>query len=123
MRASRDRLIQTLSATPGLVDSGHAAGEYRARSWDCGHTIDIHALTAAELVQELAEYLDLRFPAVYSVVRHGREKDASGWYGQPSIKEVTILPLQKTYKLGEEDPMVVAALLCVLCHSHAGTLP
>ena len=110
MQTSRDQLVQTLPATPGLVDSGHAAGE-------CIHCVAltpfIDIVLAAELVQELAEYLSLRFPAVYSVVRHDAEKDASGWYGQSSIKEVTILPLQKTYKLSDEDPMVIAALLYV----------
>ena len=66
--------------------------------------------TAFELVHELAEYLSRRFPNVYRVTRLGG-KDASGWYGEPGIKEITITPLGKTYSLQDEDPMTVAALL------------
>ena len=62
-------------------------------------------------MQELAEYLSARYPAIYTVVRHEPGTDAEGWDGQPSIKQITIVPLQKTYTLSEEDPMVISALL------------
>ena len=71
---------------------------------------DFHP-AATELVHELAEYLSDKFPDLYSVVRHDASKNASGWYGRPAIKEITIIPLGKTYKLDEEDPMVISALL------------
>ncbi|KAJ3518428.1 hypothetical protein NM688_g9440 [Phlebia brevispora] len=87
----RDRLVRTLPTTPGVVEGGHAG--------------------ATELVEELAEYLSARFPTIYTVVRHDPEKNTSGWYGKPSIKEITIVPLQKTYVLAQEDPMVISALL------------
>lgn len=69
---------------------------------------------AAELVQELAEYLSVRFPHLYTVKRHDPAKDPSGWYGQGSIREITLVPLRKTYTLADEDPMVISALLCVI---------
>ena len=71
--------------------------------------------TAVELVQDLSEYLSRRFPTVYTVVRHNATtsgKDRSGWYGRALVKQITILPLGKTYDLDDEDPMVVAASLC-----------
>ena len=52
-----------------------------------------------------------RFPDVYRVTRCEGATDASGWYGLPAIKEITIVPLGKTYSLQDENPMIVAALL------------
>lgn len=51
---------------------------------------------------------------MYHVVRHDSAKDTSGWYGEPSIKTITIVPLDKTYDLDEADPMAVSALLYVV---------
>lgn len=65
-------------------------------------------------MHDLAEYLSRRYPTIYSVVRKYRnEKNLSGWYGEGEIREITIIPLQKTYSLDSEDPMTVAALLSV----------
>jgi hypothetical protein len=63
-------------------------------------------------VQELAEYLSRRYPATYTIKR-GNPADASGWYGLPAIQEITVVPVGKTYKIGEEEPMTLATLLCV----------
>ena len=68
---------------------------------------------AVELVHELAEYLSRRFPDIYRVKRLEGTEDASGWYGLPAIREITIVPLEKTYNLQNEDPMTVASLLRV----------
>lgn len=62
-------------------------------------------------MHELAEYLSRRFPDIYRITRFSGTKDASGWYGLPGIKEITIIPLGKTYNLQNEDPMTVASLL------------
>lgn len=62
-------------------------------------------------MHELAEYLSRRFPDVYRVTRCEGATDASGWYGLPAVKEITIVPLGKTYSLQDENPMIVAALL------------
>lgn len=70
--------------------------------------------SAIELVHELAEYLSRRFPDIYRVTRFSGMNDASGWYGLPGIKEITIIPLGKTYNLQNEDPMTVASLLWVV---------
>ena len=67
--------------------------------------------TANELVQELAEYLSRRFPSTYKITRKRGEKDASGWSGLPAIESITIIPLQKTYHVADEDAMTLAALL------------
>ncbi|PSS32006.1 hypothetical protein PHLCEN_2v2248 [Hermanssonia centrifuga] len=112
VKTKGDRLIQTLPATPGLVDSGRDAGK-RDSSYPASPACSSRQI-AKELVQELAEYLSQRFPDVYIIVRHDSDKDSSGWHGQSSIKEITIIPLRKTYKLDEEDPMTVSALLFVL---------
>ncbi|KAF9807489.1 hypothetical protein IEO21_08185 [Rhodonia placenta] len=84
-----DRAVKINDAQPGIVGSGHAA--------------------AQEFVHELAEYLSQRYPALYQAVR--KEKDTSGWYGQGEIKTITIIPLQETYDLDEQDPLIVASLL------------
>lgn len=69
-------------------------------------------------MHELAEYLSQRYPALYQAVR--KEKDTSGWYGQGEIKTITIIPLQETYDLDEQDPLIVASLLCVFCQLTVG---
>ncbi|OBZ71859.1 hypothetical protein A0H81_08181 [Grifola frondosa] len=89
IRARGERVVRINAEQPGVVQSGRAAAE--------------------EFVHELAEYLSRRHPKVYAVVRS--EKEFDGWYGEGRIKDITIVPLQKTYKLDEEDPMKVAALL------------
>ncbi|KAI0092520.1 hypothetical protein BDY19DRAFT_990236 [Irpex rosettiformis] len=91
LRTRGERLVQVLPATPGLVNGGHDA--------------------AAELVQEMAEYLSRRYPTMYTVKRNESASDSSGWYGLPSIKEITIIPVGKTYKIDEEEPMALAGML------------
>ncbi|KAI0081015.1 hypothetical protein K474DRAFT_1657199 [Panus rudis PR-1116 ss-1] len=87
-----DHVLCTLPATPGKV----AAAEPAAR----------------ELLYELAEYLSRRYPNVYKVTRHSpSEKSVYGWYDLGDIKDITIVPMQKTFNLAEGDPMVLAALL------------
>jgi hypothetical protein len=61
-------------------------------------------------VQEIAEFVSRRYPAMYTVKR-GSPEDTSGWYGLPAIKEITVVPLGKTYKVDEEEPMSLASLL------------
>ncbi|KAI0052577.1 hypothetical protein FA95DRAFT_1579903 [Auriscalpium vulgare] len=91
------RLVQVVPDRPGLVRGGAEA--------------------AKELVYELAEFLSRRFPTVFSVRRPpiaGRASGGvheSGWYGEGAIQDITILPLNVTYNLEEEDPMTLAALL------------
>lgn len=72
-----------------------------------------------ELVQELAEYLSLRYPSTFRVERH-RESNrdrksyiAKGWAGAPAIKSITVVPLGLTHELNENeaDMMRVCALL------------
>lgn len=80
-----------------------------------------HSPVALELVQELAEYLSVRYPTTFCIQRWC-ESDLNtkrfverGWGGAPPIKSVTIAPLGVTYELNEnaEDMMRVAALLLV----------
>ena len=70
---------------------------------------------AVELLYELAEYLSRRFPDLYCVTRHadGERTAGSGWYGEPAIKEITLVALNKTYKLDEGNPLTTASLLYV----------
>ncbi|GJE84791.1 hypothetical protein PsYK624_008670 [Phanerochaete sordida] len=86
-----EKLVQVLPERPGLVKGGHDA--------------------AVELVHELAEYLSRRFPDVYHVTRAAPGRSAAGWQGLPSIAEITIVPLGKTYSLEDGDPLTVASLL------------
>jgi hypothetical protein len=65
------------------------------------------------LLYELTEYLSRRFPDVYHVRRAAKGKDHSGWYGEPAIQEITVVPLGKTYKLTEGSPLTTASLLSV----------
>ena len=72
-------------------------------------------LLAEELVQELAEFLVRRYPALYEVTRHEKGKRrGNGWGGAGQIKTITIVPLEATYDLQNEDPLKVANLLYVL---------
>lgn len=65
-----------------------------------------------ELVHELAEYLSRKYPLVYTVTRHAPASSGSfGWYGMGQIKDITVVPLEKTFCLDEEDPMRLSALL------------
>lgn len=67
---------------------------------------------ARELVYELAEYLSRRYPKVYHIVRKvAVEKGAYSWYGEGQIEKITVVPLQRTYNLEEEEPMTLSALL------------
>ncbi|KAH9950050.1 hypothetical protein B0H21DRAFT_21333 [Amylocystis lapponica] len=92
IRTRGDRAVRVNSAQPGVVESGHAG--------------------ARELVYEIAEYVSRRYPTVYHATRHAvSEKRPYGWRGEGQIKEITIVPLEQTYNLDEEDPMTVAALL------------
>ncbi|KAL5527541.1 hypothetical protein ACEPAG_6342 [Sanghuangporus baumii] len=69
------------------------------------------APAAKELVYELSEYLSRRYPDTYRVTRHKPMPNDFGWYGDGQIKEITILPVDSTYNLDEEDPMKVSGLL------------
>ena len=69
---------------------------------------------ALELVHELAEYLHRLYPTIYSVTRHSAGKSTYGWYGENDIKTVTVVPLNKTFNLDEEDPLRVATMLYVI---------
>ncbi|KAI0346975.1 hypothetical protein BDW22DRAFT_482216 [Trametopsis cervina] len=91
LRAHGHRLVQVCEASPGRVDGGHEA--------------------AKELVYEMAEYLSRRYPSVYTVRR--REKGADGWYGEPMIEEITVVPVERTFRIESEEPMMLAGLLAV----------
>lgn len=89
-------VVQTLPGTPGIVQSGYPA--------------------ACELVHELAEYCSRMFPGLYAATRQPRTASSSicGWYGEGKIKDITIIPMGKTYDLdtyGNMDPMTICALL------------
>ena len=62
---------------------------------------------------ELTEYLARRHPDVYRVARRpvSKRPEESGWYGEGRIREITIMPLQKTYDLEKEEPLKVARSL------------
>ncbi|KAF9030722.1 hypothetical protein BDZ89DRAFT_1101300 [Hymenopellis radicata] len=64
---------------------------------------------AAELVEELAEFLSRRYPKIYSVERHA--PGSGGLYNEGRIRTITMIPVNATYDLEEEDPMTVAGLL------------
>ncbi|KAA1466040.1 hypothetical protein DENSPDRAFT_876198 [Dentipellis sp. KUC8613] len=92
IQALGDKLVQVLpNDRPDLVAGGAEA--------------------AAELVQELAEFLSRRYPQVYTVERADAEKGAVGWDGLGRIKRITVVPVGDTYDLEKEDPMTVSALL------------
>ncbi|KZT74534.1 hypothetical protein DAEQUDRAFT_720712 [Daedalea quercina L-15889] len=92
IRTRGERLVKTNDTQPGIVASGREA--------------------ARELVYELAEYLSRRYPDIYRVIRKGKnEKGVFGWYGEAQIQTITVVPLQTTYNLEEEDPMTLSALL------------
>ncbi|KAH9938720.1 uncharacterized protein B0H18DRAFT_949969 [Fomitopsis serialis] len=56
---------------------------------------------AEELIQELAEFLVRRYPALYSIARYEKgERGTGGWHGAGQVKTITIVPLQVTYDLG-----------------------
>lgn len=72
----------------------------------------LFGIAARELVHELAEYLSRRYPKVYHVTRRALgEKGAYSWYGEGQIQTVTVVPLQRTYNIEEEEPMRLSALL------------
>jgi hypothetical protein len=48
---------------------------------------------------------------VYQVTRTAPKDNDYGWYGLGQIKTISILPLDISYDLEEEDPMTVAGLL------------
>jgi len=54
-----------------------------------------------------------RFPLIYTVVRHAScdSVNTRGWYGDDPVKEITVVPLDKTYDLDATDPMTLCALL------------
>lgn len=90
MDARGDRVIRTLPASAG-VGSGTSA--------------------AVELLYELAEYLHRRYPTMYSVTRHSTEKSTYGWYGEGDIETITVAPLNRTFNLGEGDPLRIVTML------------
>lgn len=53
----------------------------------------------------------MRYPLIYTVERH--EKGSGGLYGDGRIRTITIIPVDATYNLDEEDPMTIAGLLWV----------
>ncbi|EJD01283.1 uncharacterized protein FOMMEDRAFT_21702 [Fomitiporia mediterranea MF3/22] len=85
-----DKAIRTLPARSGVPGGGSAA---------------------KELVYELAEYLSRRYPDTYRVTRHSPSPNDYGWYGEGQVKEITIVPIDVTYNLDDEDPMKVSGLL------------
>ncbi|EPT03131.1 hypothetical protein FOMPIDRAFT_1082914, partial [Fomitopsis schrenkii] len=92
IRHRGERVVKVNDAQPGIVAGGHDA--------------------ARELVYELAEYLSRRYPKVYHIVRKvAVEKGAYSWYGEGQIEKITVVPLQRTYNLEEEEPMTLSALL------------
>ncbi|GBE79122.1 hypothetical protein SCP_0203190 [Sparassis crispa] len=92
LRTRADRSVIIHPEQPGIVQSGHAGAE--------------------EFLYELAEYLPRRYPTIYRVERHATSKPNSySWYGENPIKSITIIPLQITYDLDEEDPLTMAARL------------
>ena len=58
----------------------------------------------------MAEYLSRRYPTTYTVKRR-EDVNESGWYGLPSIKEITIVSVGKTYNVDEEESMTLAGIL------------
>ena len=68
---------------------------------------------AEEFLYELTEYLTRSHPDVYRVTRHPVSKRAeqNGWYGEGRIKDITIVPFEKTYDLEKEEPLKIARLL------------
>jgi hypothetical protein len=82
----------------------------------------VPVLSVLELVQELAEYLAVRYPSTFHIERHIDSESneatfvAKGWGGTPPVKAITNIPLGVTYKLNEdaEDMMRVAGLLSAL---------
>lgn len=51
----------------------------------------------------------MRYPLIYTVERH--KKGSGGLYGDGRIRTITVIPVDATYNLDEEDPMTVAGLL------------
>lgn len=108
---------------PGIFGSARPAGaseslpRRRAPLGMCGLTsrLSDSVLLAEELVQELAEFLVRRYPALYAVTRYEKGKRrGNGWGGVGQVKTITIVPLEVTYDLESEDPLKVANLLFVL---------
>ncbi|KAL4241326.1 hypothetical protein ABKN59_000083 [Abortiporus biennis] len=91
IRVKGERVLKTLPERPGVVASGHPA--------------------AVELLYELAEYLSRRYPDVYRVTRLAPSEGSYGWYGLGQINDITIVPLDKTFVIGEGDPLKIASLL------------
>ncbi|KAH9843744.1 uncharacterized protein C8Q71DRAFT_719459 [Rhodofomes roseus] len=92
IRARPNRVIMYHPPQPEIVGSARPAAE--------------------ELVQELAEFLVRRYPALYAVTRYEKgERSKEGWYSAGQIRTITIVPLKVTYDLETEDPLKVANLL------------
>ena len=114
IRTSGARVLQIHEAQPGIVESGHAAGECPARR-------RVLSLTRAdgvakEFMYELAEYVSRRYPDVYSVTRHpvSDREDENGWYGEGRISTITLIPFEETYDLDVDEPLKVARMLYVV---------
>ncbi|KAL4241323.1 hypothetical protein ABKN59_000084 [Abortiporus biennis] len=91
LRVRGERLLKTLPERPGIVGSGEPA--------------------AVELLYELAEFLSRRYPDVYRVTRLAPSEGSYGWYGQGQIKDITIVPLNRKFVIGEDDPLKISSLL------------
>lgn len=64
---------------------------------------------AAELCQDLCEFLSRRYPQVYIIARSTTDRD--GWYGLGSITKIAIPALKAYYDLATEDPLTIAGMI------------
>lgn len=102
-------VLKTLPARPGVVASGHPAGGSLKSMLLSSHVKFV--CLALELVYELAEFLSRRYPTTYSVTRLPVVEESYGWHGLGQIRDITIIPLNKTYTIGEQDPLLIASML------------
>ena len=108
-----DRLVSVNTAQPGAVVSGQAAGWCLLIFFGGCSAVLLTVGVAEEFLYELTEYLSRRHPDVYSVKRHpvSKREDQNGWYGEGKIREITIIPFEKTYDLEKEAPLKIARSL------------
>lgn len=110
IRHRGERVVKVNETQPGIVAGGHDAGAHT--SVFKLYKYSSSGIAARELVYELVEYLSRRYPEVYRVTRKAAgEKGAYSWYGEGQIQTVTVVPLQRTYNIEEEEPMTLSALM------------
>lgn len=114
--------MRVLPDQPGVVRGAEDAGTSTTSTMKTHTVINIATcllFSAIELVQELSEYLAVRYASTFHVERDIEPKTDEkrfverGWAGAPPIKSITNLALGVTYELNKnaEDMMKVAALL------------